>query len=404
MAGKRVNHMSYRVTVLMQARYNGCMQNRNFLSLMAMALLGVSLLGGCSSVSPDSGNGTGRADVLVIQSQPLPAAYINENYNTKVLVSGGIAPYAFRVGGGTLPKGLKLDSSGRLSGTPIKAGEYKFLIEVSDANLNNKMKEVTMNVANVAPLRLTPLLPKGQIRGATRIPVMVKSARKLRAARIVWDLPKTVRVSKVQATDPTSIMVWKKKGNMIIVDIGFKNTPRSDSKIAMITVVPSKLVSLNDQGFGFESRSGTGKLLGAKQAPSQKAKEEAAAEKAEEQKRGRARAGEEKKGKDSKDKAAKDKTGENKEAPTKKDTAKDNVAGDKAKSPDKAKDPASTTPPSPQDPPKNEEKQPTPPANEEGGKESAQPPSLDPSPPPINGGSDDNNNADGSDQAQGGEK
>lgn len=388
MAGKHVNHMSYRVTVLMQARYNGCMQNRNFLSFMAMALLGVSLLGGCSSVSPDSGNGTGRADVLVIQSQPLPAAYIKENYNTKVLVSGGIAPYAFRVGGGTLPKGLKMDSSGRISGTPIKAGEYKFLIEVSDANLNNKMKEVTMNVANVAPLRLTPMLPKGQIRGATRIPVVVKSARKLRAARIVWDLPKTVRVSKVQATDPTSIMVWKKKGNMIIVDIGFKNTPRSDSKIAMITVVPSKLVSLNDQGFGFESRSGTGKLLGVKQAPSQKAKEEAAAEKAEEQKRGKAQAEAEKKAKDAKDKASKDKTDESSKTPAKEDAVQKGAAGDKAKSP------TSTSP-------KEGTTESAPPKKDEG---TQQPPSVDPSPPPIDGGSNDHSNTDGSDQSKGDEK
>lgn len=392
--------MSSGVIVLMLARYNSCMQNRNFLSLMAAALLGVSLLGGCSSVSPESSNGTGQADVLVIQSKPLPAAYLKENYNTKVLVSGGIAPYAFRVGGGTLPKGLKMNSSGQITGTPTQAGEYKFLIEVSDANLNNKMKEVTMTVAKVAPLTLTPLLPKGQIRGATRIPVVVKSARKLRAARIVWDLPANVRISKVKPTDPTSIMVWKKKGKTAIIDLGFRNTPRSDSKVAMITVVPSKLVSLNDQGFGFESRDGTGKLLGAKQAPSQKAKVEAAAEKAEEQKRGKDRAEADKKAKGKQEEESKD--------TSKKEMPKtDKPAMESPK--DEAADPAKPAAPKEGDrpaPPTDDE----PPANEDDQDKgdnagNTPPPSIDPSPPPVDGGGDDDSDdSDQTDEPKDGEK
>jgi hypothetical protein len=47
---------------------------------------------------------------------------------------GPALPYQYRLLAGTLPPGLKLDSSGLVSGTPTSAGDYAFWVELSDQN------------------------------------------------------------------------------------------------------------------------------------------------------------------------------------------------------------------------------------------------------------------------------
>lgn len=64
----------------------------------------------------------------------LPQSVNAAPYNQPLQVSGGSAPYAFRLASGALPAGLTLEATGMLSGTPTAAGTYAFAVEVSDAN------------------------------------------------------------------------------------------------------------------------------------------------------------------------------------------------------------------------------------------------------------------------------
>src|SRR5215475_12003114 len=67
---------------------------------------------------------------IVLQSS-LPGAMVGAAYNSLLWVTGGHAPYGFLVQGGELPPGLVLHlRTGRISGTPIKAGNFAFTVMV----------------------------------------------------------------------------------------------------------------------------------------------------------------------------------------------------------------------------------------------------------------------------------
>jgi uncharacterized protein (TIGR03437 family) len=65
---------------------------------------------------------------------PLPGGLLGVAYSQTLVVSGGVAPYAWSVTAGSLPPGLGLDAaSGRISGTPGALGLYSFSVQVSDS-------------------------------------------------------------------------------------------------------------------------------------------------------------------------------------------------------------------------------------------------------------------------------
>ncbi len=92
----------------------------------------------------DSSTGTGpftatQGYVLVVGApvltvDPLPVATGGQAYRVQLSAQGGVAPYAFSVGAGTLPPGLVLSASGEVSGIPTAAGSYEFSLQVADAN------------------------------------------------------------------------------------------------------------------------------------------------------------------------------------------------------------------------------------------------------------------------------
>lgn len=78
------------------------------------------------SVATGFFNGTISPSVIsLVQTVP---------FDRTLSVSGGTAPYSFAMTpGDTLPTGLTLDSSGRISGTPTNSGSYSFSIRATDA-------------------------------------------------------------------------------------------------------------------------------------------------------------------------------------------------------------------------------------------------------------------------------
>ncbi|BDP40738.1 hypothetical protein DAETH_07070 [Deinococcus aetherius] len=235
---------------------------RRALPLCALLTSGV-LLAACGSTTSTSTGTTGTSstsDPLYFTTTSLPVAYLAEIYDAPVGVAGGAGPYALRVGSGTLPPGLTL-RGGRLSGTPTKTGTYTFAVEASDANLSTKVQSYTLNIGELPPLALKPQLPSGEIRGETRIPLNITAPRTIRAARMTWDLPEGVAVTRVQPAEGSGVLFWKQAGRTLTVDVGFKTVPRSGARVALVSVRPPKAVTLDAGRFAFEARDGTGKVL-----------------------------------------------------------------------------------------------------------------------------------------------
>jgi hypothetical protein len=73
--------------------------------------------------------------LILIDLSPATAS-VGANYNGQVTVTGGTPPYtvALTPYSPPLPAGLSLSSSGALTGTPLHAGTFVFVVRVTDAN------------------------------------------------------------------------------------------------------------------------------------------------------------------------------------------------------------------------------------------------------------------------------
>ena len=90
----------------------------------------------------------------------LPDATAYEPYQAVVAMTGGAAPYRYRLASGLLPPGLTLSSWGTIQGVPAFTGTYGFVIEVIDA---------TSCGVNI-PFSIQVDCPQGQLFPATLAP------------------------------------------------------------------------------------------------------------------------------------------------------------------------------------------------------------------------------------------
>ena len=146
-----------------------------------VALLLSLALAGCGDLNTPG-------DPLVLFASTVKPAYLNEDYTFDFVVSGGLAPYNFEMRDGKMPPGLKLEN-GSLSGTPTRAGNYTFTLQVSDASLSRTVEDFTVEVTKAPPAELVLNVPPTTIADAVRIPISVREARNLQALRtqITWD-------------------------------------------------------------------------------------------------------------------------------------------------------------------------------------------------------------------------
>ncbi|NTU86317.1 MAG: hypothetical protein HGA45_44480, partial [Chloroflexales bacterium] len=88
-----------------------------------------------------------ESDLRIVTTSPLPAALVGEPYSTTFAAAGGTPPYTWAVvSGSTLPPGLSLDpTSGLLSGTPTTAGEFAFIIQVTDSDGTTRRRELILD-------------------------------------------------------------------------------------------------------------------------------------------------------------------------------------------------------------------------------------------------------------------
>jgi subtilisin family serine protease len=94
---------------------------------------------------------------LVIQTESLPDAQINQSYNQILQASGGIQPYDWTIVSGMLPPGISLNPNGTISGTPTQQWKYTFTVEVSDTGGVKDSRSLTVFVVGLSGTIEIPL-------------------------------------------------------------------------------------------------------------------------------------------------------------------------------------------------------------------------------------------------------
>ena len=226
------------------------------LSVLACGLL----LTACGTSGTASTSSSSTKDALYFPTSNIPVAYLGEVYTASVQVAGGVGPYSVRVASGKLPDGLTLNGS-VIGGKPTRAGLYTFTLEASDASLSTKAQAVSLTVAELPPLSLALTLPASEIRGETRIPLTVTAPRGMRAFRLQWALPAGVTVTRIAPVDTRAVAYWKMKGNMLTLDMGFRTGVTTGDRLALVTLKPSRPVTLQNPVLGYNALAADGTVV-----------------------------------------------------------------------------------------------------------------------------------------------
>jgi hypothetical protein len=93
---------------------------------------------------------TGEA--LAIRTTTLPKGYVRGHYEVRLEARGGISPLNWEVSEGALPDGVALSRDGVLSGAPAAAGEFHFVVTVTDSGKPAYQKRQPLVLTVIAPL------------------------------------------------------------------------------------------------------------------------------------------------------------------------------------------------------------------------------------------------------------
>lgn len=131
-----------------------------------------------------------RTTFLAIQAKELDPAVLKSEYMEQVEAIHGRKPYQFK--GRSIPSGLKVDlNTGKLTGVPTRAGNYKFTIEVTDAIGNTETREFAIDVIDSNISSYEKLLPINvQLYGVPTLPNEVTVTYKDKTKgqeKVTWD-------------------------------------------------------------------------------------------------------------------------------------------------------------------------------------------------------------------------
>ncbi|MDR1641227.1 MAG: putative Ig domain-containing protein [Clostridiales bacterium] len=110
--------------------------------------------------------------VLFVNEAPVPPTIIAESLldgtvgiaYSQTITASGDEPISFTVTSGSLPDGLSLASSGEISGTPSKAGDFRFTVTASNADSSDQQEyEISIAKALEKPQIAIEALPGGTV-------------------------------------------------------------------------------------------------------------------------------------------------------------------------------------------------------------------------------------------------
>jgi large repetitive protein len=125
-----------------------------------------------ADTSSFGGVNTATALFTLVIAPPLPITITNNSslspgtvgaaYTLQLVAAGGVPPYTWSVGSGTLPGGVSLDAAkGLLSGTPARAGTFSFQLTAVDQFGGSGSGIFTIVVAEALSISTAALLPSG---------------------------------------------------------------------------------------------------------------------------------------------------------------------------------------------------------------------------------------------------
>lgn len=100
---------------------------------------------------------------FAIATTSLPKAYLDSEYDHQLQTSGGNPPAAWTILSGSLPSGLSMNPSGRITGTPTNAGSFPLTLRATD--LQGTIQQVSLTLA-VDMFHAWTLLPNGDLQSA----------------------------------------------------------------------------------------------------------------------------------------------------------------------------------------------------------------------------------------------
>lgn len=104
------------------------------------------------------------APLVTVTPTALPLATAGVAYSATLTAAGGVGPYRFALNSSALPAGLALSPGGIVSGTPTAAGAFAFTVNVTDANGQAGIANLTLTVGNSA-ITVTPATLPGGTQG-----------------------------------------------------------------------------------------------------------------------------------------------------------------------------------------------------------------------------------------------
>ena len=93
-----------------------------------------------------------KSPQLIVRNEAVLKAFLREPYRHQLEARGGIAPYAWKVSNGSLPRGISLEPSGILDGTPTQMGDFPFAVTVTDSGRPAHERNHNFVLHIVAPL------------------------------------------------------------------------------------------------------------------------------------------------------------------------------------------------------------------------------------------------------------
>lgn len=104
-------------------------------------------------------------DPSIVIAPPSPnTGTIGTPYSSAISPSGGTAPYAFGISGGSPPPGMFMDALGNITGTPSVSGIYPVTFQVTDSTGASNQSTVTYTISSTAlNIATQPPPPAGKV-------------------------------------------------------------------------------------------------------------------------------------------------------------------------------------------------------------------------------------------------